>query len=828
MRQMFFNIRFKRTKGLHQKVRGPERRSHPARPGASTFNSVRLVRYGIALFVFSAVLFSTPAGNVFNSAAVADTPQNCPGGVSQCVTVQIGSGCSSSCPTVTIGPTTNVGNGEYVYIDMTNFPTTDFVRVAYCPITDPPEIVPGGDPQCANGLDPDQVSFSPIAIPVEPDGTATASYPTQFQPSGDGNAPLPADPIISNADPKVPFYCDNGPDYCGIEVEDLPNGATSTDETSANTAIIPITFASTTNGCPTSDPQIQTESAFSVEHFLPAAVDATCTGAGGVSALNVATNTDQVISDFSTGTVPVAFTDEPQDTAQQQTLSGMSVKYIPIAVSATVMGFLDGDFDQADSQSFPVSTYELTPNMVAGLITSTYAEGYGSDLVMPPLDCNKIYECGTKSGDTTGPDNYDTFDLLNPVPSGTLAPGAFGMFFSSTASGSSYQVTNWACSAPNVPITVTVPLKVHGQPVPTPESVTDPNVATTTLVTPPTAGVAWPPPNGNGSAVWPYTSCTPYSDLPVLASATDQYQFDSTPELQAYRLRGYVFSGGAAPPTGTQHPTAGFGALDWSEASYLGLNSAAIQNAAGVFVTPSQKSIDAALGDATVGSNGVLAYNYDDTGDPLAYPMPLVTYAVVPTSAQTPANSQAEGDLLTNLVCYSYEGGTSSVPMPTGYVPLTQSLYNQARQTISSTFPYTESSCNGTPPALPGSSSGSTGKKTTTPTAPRTPIPTTRVNTTTPITSGVVATTPVSTPSTSPVTAPPVTSKPVIRSSASTPPPKGPGKGFEPEVLALAQGTERWIVAGLGGAALLGLIVGPLLVLAPRARRRLRKAHVQT
>ena len=41
-------------------------------------------------------------------------------------------------------------------------------------------------------------------------------------------------------------------------------------------------------------------------------------------------------------------------------------------------------------------------------------------------------------------------------------------------------------------------------------------------------------------------------------------------------------------------------------------------------------------------------------------------------------------DLLTNLVTYSYNGGTSSVPLPSGYVPLPQSLYNQALTDIAS------------------------------------------------------------------------------------------------------------------------------------------------
>ena len=72
-------------------------------------------------------------------------------------------------------------------------------------------------------------------------------------------------------------------------------------------------------------------------------------------------------------------------------------------------------------------------------------------------------------------------------------------------------------------------------------------------------------------------------------------------------------------------------------------------------------------------------------GDSSAYPLPMVTYALVSTSAQ-PSAAQATQlqDLLTNLVTYSHSGGTTSDPLPAGYVPLTSGLYSQAMADISS------------------------------------------------------------------------------------------------------------------------------------------------
>ena len=88
---------------------------------------------------------------------------------------------------------------------------------------------------------------------------------------------------------------------------------------------------------------------------------------------NTANDTGQVVSSLLSGGSQVAFTDEPQNSAEQAELAKVGVHYIPVAVSATVVAFLAGDYNQSDSQPFPVSTYNLTPNMVAGLISSDYS-----------------------------------------------------------------------------------------------------------------------------------------------------------------------------------------------------------------------------------------------------------------------------------------------------------------------------------------------------------------------------------------------------------------------------------------------------------------------
>ena len=181
-----------------------ERRAPQSRAGGPFGTRASLGRYAAALFIASAVLFSTPAGGVLHSAAERRHPA---GGMSRRrlamrdrdhpmpdVCVPHGHGRSHD---------QRRQRGIRVPLDA-GLPSADSARVAFCPVTDPPTIVSGGDPQCAYGLDPDQVIVNPIVVPVTPDGTVGATYPTQIDPSGEDNAPIGASPIISNNDPKPP------------------------------------------------------------------------------------------------------------------------------------------------------------------------------------------------------------------------------------------------------------------------------------------------------------------------------------------------------------------------------------------------------------------------------------------------------------------------------------------------------------------------------------------------------------------------------------------------------------------------------------------------
>jgi hypothetical protein len=151
--------------------------------------------------------------------------------------------------------------------------------------------------------------------------------------------------------------------------------------------------------------------------------------------------------------------------------------------------------------------------------------------------------------------------------------------------------------------------------------------------------------------------------------------------------------------------------MDSSEAAFYGLDTVSLENSAGQFEAPTASNLDAAEADLTPCVTPSLACPADtyrvDYATPTAdaYPMPDITYALVPTSPQQPQVAKAMTDLLTNLVTYSH----SSPTLPTGYAPLSDTLYKAALADIAADItagPVTTPQSTTTPSTTTGTSSG--------------------------------------------------------------------------------------------------------------------------
>jgi ABC-type phosphate transport system substrate-binding protein len=763
-----------------------------------------------ATFVF-AVAASGPG-----APPAAAAPASCPGGSSQCVTASPPN-CTQSCPVVVAGPTLGVSSPsstEYVYLTLSNFPVGDSARIAFCPTPEPGhQVTIVSNPLCGYGTYNQNFSVQPVSVPIAANGTAQASFPVPYAPVGETS--ITSAPIEGGLSPKT-FNCDNGPNYCALEVTEISGVGAGANidapDTPQTTAIVPVTFFDGSVGCPSSDPVLNTDSSYSLQTLLPAAVESTCKSSGGVVALNTVDDSETTISNFASGGAALAFTDDPADPADAAALKGQSVLYVPVALSASVVGYLGAFQTLTQAVPFALEKYELTPDMVAGIIDSAYGQPFGSDLIPAAGNCKQIVL--PDGVDCTSADALDAFDYLDAQASGMLPPQMIGSFMSDSAMGPSAQVTQWLCQQPNQPFTVTV--LTHGpitkkkkkQPPPTSSQVTvTDQAAVTTLTTPPPIGTSpeWPPP-GHPDAPWIYPTCSAYHVLPDLAQVP-QFSMQESPAAQAHSLRGFAYGGSNAPAQGSTPPV-GLAVMDWSQATYNGLNVATVQNASGAFVQPSASGVLAALNDATpcpsAGSAGCPAgtytFNYADKSSSGAYPMPLITYAVVPTSPADHGTAVAIKDLLTNMVTYSHSGG--SVPLPSGYVPLPDSLYGQAESEIA------KINVPAAPPMSPGrgdgsgSGSGSGGSG---------GLEAALLGTASGPTGGLLGA---------------ALAHELAGASLVS---GGHGKDLSPSsfvgdvrsvALALIAGAGRWKYVLLFAGAAVALLVGPTLMVAPRLRRR--------
>jgi len=711
----------------------------------------RSLRLWLVLVVtIAAVSFTGATVSSSSHAATAGAASTCSAdGNGGClVTLPCPAGQTTNCPTVDVAPNTNLNNNQYVYVTTTNFDPTGSVRVALCSAS-----TSSTDPSCLNGPWSEQ-ALTPTKVPVVNDPSTanltSLSYPVFLDPAGQGNNPIPAVDLVNTTGPAPGFFCDTSTSPCELVVTDEPgqgniagNGPTITD---ANSAVVPLSFATPPSGCPASDPQFNVDTSYSMEHLLPAAVSASCNSPTGVVGLTIAADDKNIATDFASGSTPVAFVDNAGDPSQVAQLLGKAYAYIPVALSGTTESFLAGE--SAGVSSYPINSYKLTPNMVAGLITSLYQSPVGTTTFPPKphfalsdnltsaleastanLTCAQLRGCPSTKGKLKQVQyevKYNAFDLLNRAPAGVQAPTQFGSWNSNVPSGSSYQATSWLCSAPNTPFPVTVDTGTDANPTTATATVTDPNTAPTTFTSAPLGSTIWPPYPG---ANWIFPTCQGYTTFPALSATSSNFGSLSTPELQAKSMRGWnVCYNGQVTPVSS---CAAFGLMDTSQAQFYGLSEASLQNASGAFVAPTTASLEAAASDFTPCPqsdlscpSGTYKINYSDP-NPAAYPMANLTYAIVPTGQLSNDQGTAIKNLLTNVLSYSH-----SSAVPAGYAPLPDSIYAAAMTdlnndltiaaappttttttttTSTTTTPTTTTSTPSTPTSAPPPSSGNGG-----------------------------------------------------------------------------------------------------------------------
>lgn len=617
-----------------------------------------------------ALLAAAPSARAASSHCPAGTPAG-----STCVTIPAHCPAETTCPEVIAQPTTGLAQNQSVFLTMDNFwSSTDKIYLQYCQDVAPLKSSP---PLCVrtaiSELPNPQVVLEPFP------STGSVSYSFQVLQVVAGSTRLQG--VVPGEDKFGSFFCDTK-DPCSIDVTDPylgPHGSASAITPSpVNTAVIPISFAKPDAGCKNAT-FLTSESEYGIDPLLAQVASFTCSGKNPVADTNVDVDAPSAVSSFVQGNFPVVFTDSPSDPAQQQLLASIKGQYafIPVALSANVIGF---QAIAQGQQGYPDSSFKLTPNMVAGLITDYYTASYSSD----------IGDCAWRRASNR---ECALISTLNPVP-GFEAPLAYGSYVRGDSSTPTYATFQYACETPRVPIKIG-----HHE-------VTEPQTAAQVFDYAYTLN-GLKPPHGCPATI---------DTFPTFTKDVPNFSTSGTPATQLTKLESFV----PLPQDSTQTPRAGFSDMSWPDSRTWGLNVAALQNAAGQFVLPSTPSLTAAAAHLRLTAQGYYAYNYANP-DPKAYPMPDVWYALVSTKAQPAAMVGAERTLLDDILTVS--GGSLAKDLPPGYAPLPANLEKVALaevdKDITSAGPPVTTTTTVPPTTVPST------------TVPATSVPTTTVPTTT-------------------------------------------------------------------------------------------------
>jgi len=559
---------------------------------------------------------------------------------------------------VEIRPATDLGSDQWLYLSLVHFLPGSDAEIYYC--SDKKALTATAPPPCVLSSSA-ALAYPQIQTPILPNGTASSSFHVQSDVPGSGN-PAFQGQVPGNPKGTVPFYCDDTNDPCSIDVVDP--GLVSPPSNlplPSNTAVVPVSFLPSSNGCPVAAKNnwiVYTSSDWAIYNLLPQESPGACTGSHPVIALNTATDSQNALSQLVSGADQVAFVADPDAIDLKHLLahSGHHYALVPIVASAVVMAYQAG-MQYQSFEMYPFDQYRLTPNMVAGIVTYNYASPYETDIV----------NCPAAGGGSTP---CSALQTLNTV-TGYTPPQAYGSFIPSAPSEVTEALTTWICSAPNLPF------RLEGK------TVHDPNLARTTFTT------------STFDTPWPIKSCKTFDQFPPIPSPSSaDFAILSTPFQQAKYLRQF-----APPPTFQADPAAGFAPMDWSGARYYGFDAASLQNAEGQFVAPSTRSIDAALVGARHNPDGTLSFSAT-ARIPGAYPMASVIYAVVPTDGATALEASNIDGMLSRLLDFT-TGAGAAADLPDGYVPLPAKLAATARADLASAIRLETSPSKSAPPQVP-------------------------------------------------------------------------------------------------------------------------------
>lgn len=629
--------------------------------------------------------------------------------------------------TVTVSQTRNLAN-QMVQVSWTGFtpssqPTYDSgqtvypVMIAECKGTDPTTPADCYDAE-NGGIAP---TFNPYGPPntqyqtTEPNGTGTSNILLFTQVQNQFLGCDPADPCsLVVVDGQGGDSLDYSPPHCADHNND-PAGAGDglgtgqydfTPTTSAaGTAngfcswqkriVVPLYFAPTPSGCPLRAADFTAGGSPMLSDAMYQWQTGLCTGADSIElTYNGALNESEARSYFQEGLLDVAFTTQPITGTAPHPFT-----YAPVAVSAASVVFW---VDNANTGQ-PYTYFRLDPRLLTKMLTTSYA--YTSDAC--PGAADSAFGCDSAvDGNPVGLFEDPEFLKLNP---GHWNIGGTEYEIPNIISGNSdmtWTTTSWIASNQDAESFLAGQFDPWGM-----------HVNTHYL------GLKYPL---NG-----FLPADPY--LPV-----------SSQFVPIYPLSNLVTDQALNKPSGntdTRDPTTQtydslpaqivgqrdlWGIVDEADAVRFLFPTAALENAAGKFVLPTDQSMTAAVNDMTVGKNGVRSMNFA-TKDPAAYPLTMVIYAVVPTGGISKAKAAKIAQFLDYVANQGQQPGNQPGELEPGYLPLPQALREQtlkaANEVLHQTGDTKKPAASPSKSPSPSPSASASKSPSPSPSASRTPTP---------------------------------------------------------------------------------------------------------
>jgi hypothetical protein len=578
--------------------------------------------------------------------------------------------------TVTVSQTTDLVN-QMVRVSWTGFSPssqqtydntdTDYpVMIAECKGIDPTtpsdcySATNGGEPASFGAYGPSNTSYAT----TDPDGTGTAdillftSVQNQFLNCGPSQ-PCSLVVVPSQGGDSLDFakpVCSNHTeDVGGTDLGQYAFGPISSSPFTANgycswvkRIVVPLYFAPTPNGCPLRAANFTAGGSPMVADAMEQWQTGLCEGANGIELqYNGSLNESEARNYFAEGTDDVAFTTLPMSpgtTAHPYT-------YAPVAVSAVSVGYW------VDNQNTgqPYTGIKLDARLLTKLLTTSYAF---TDDACPGGGTGGF---GCDNAVDRNPDNLyadPEFQKLNPTvwqnasqPTGDEIPIVL-----SGDSDMTWETTSWIASDPAASSFLAGQFDPWGM-----------HVNTYYL------GLKYP--ISGFLPMDPYlpvsSAYAPVYPLTTLASDMALNQLPGTMDTKDPVTGNYD----ALPPEVVGDRDM-WSLIDQADAARFLIPAAALENADGKFVEPTNAAMAAAVKDMTVGAGGTLSMNYTDK-DPAAYPLTMVIYAVVPTGGISKAKAAAIAQFLDFVADQGQQVGTAPGQLPAGYLPLPQSLREQ-------------------------------------------------------------------------------------------------------------------------------------------------------